>query len=292
MANLMINGFGMTSVEVADISADPNSIYPKLNFNLKFSVHTGNYKDSAKLSNLIAKLYILSGDRRTQIFVGNMFLDNPFLKLMGGDANYNFYSVIDYNILKQLEKLRNGDNLVIRVEIKFEYSAETYREGSVQPNLQENQTFTNVDYTIPKSTWVENILNALNYKEVFLVEMPKLNVATWPDLVNYINYGWRDLANGDYPNVLSNCQRALEKIKTVVKETKPELISSGKIDFGAIYTDSSTSADAIDTIYIKLWTFLQPGGRHIGRTINREDAEFAFFTTYNVINIIIKNLGQ
>jgi hypothetical protein len=147
-----------------------------------------------------------------------------------------------------------------------------------------------IDYTIPKSIWIENILSILNYNEVFLVEIPKLNAEAWLDLVNYINFSWRDLADGDYPNVLANCQRALEKIKGIVQHTKPEFMAYGKINFDAIYVDSETSADTIDSIYSKLWAFLQLGGRHIGRTINPEDAEFAFFTTYKIINIIIKNL--
>ncbi len=39
---------------------------------------------------MIAKLHILGEDRRRAIYVGNMFLDAAFIRLLGGDANYSF----------------------------------------------------------------------------------------------------------------------------------------------------------------------------------------------------------
>jgi hypothetical protein len=80
---------------------------------------------------------------------------------------------------------------------------------------------------------------------------------------------------------------ALEKAKEIAKGKG--LLSENEVDFKKLIPDSSNAAESLDAIWRKLVYFLQGGGRHVGRTINRDDAEFAILVTYGLVNLLTKN---
>jgi hypothetical protein len=65
------------------------------------------------------------------------------------------------------------------------------------------------DITVAKSTWIEDVLPRLNYKNVALVEIPKLKYEKLNEAVNALNRAWKSYSMGDMSNILVECRKTL-----------------------------------------------------------------------------------
>ena len=79
-----------------------------------------------------------------------------------------FCLTVDNYTLSQIEKIRRGNNLSMELYLQFQAFVEG-NPATIQP-----YKIPLKGITIPKSTWVEDILPRLDYKNVALVEIPKL----------------------------------------------------------------------------------------------------------------------
>jgi hypothetical protein len=75
----------------------------------------------------------------------------------------------------------------------------------------------NLDIRISKSDWVEKILPNLKYKEVSLIEVPKIENPEF-SVVAKIDDAWKMYSMGEYGKVLTECRKALEAFVTILKE--------------------------------------------------------------------------
>lgn len=256
-----------------NVNAEPNSIYPTLRVEFEF---TNSSAFIVLLTNFTGRLFLRAAD---QYFLGAMLTDTPIIMLNpGANRTIAFYTSIDHYGLATVERLRANQGLVLLANISC--------SGQVtgqQPSFQ-NATYQT---RIPKSDWVETLLVAFQFKQVFLLELPKIGYTDYNPVANLLEEATKKLAMGDYPEVLVQCQKALEKTKEVAKSRG--LLKDNDIDFSKLIPDSSTAAESLDAIWRKLTLFFQGGGRHIGRNINKEDAEFAILVTYGLINTVSKN---
>ena len=207
------------------------------------------------------------------------------------ESGIQFHLDLDYLGLAQIEKIRNNKDLRLRAKLYFTSeipSQYKYKNSGFQPLP---------DYPIPKSTWIEHILSAFNFKNVFLLELPKLieNADTTKVSV-HLNNALDKLSSGDYPGVLLDCQKALEETRSLAKakgytKEAENGQQNGNIDFSK-FTDTEKIKDGLDKTWRGIWSFLQPGGRHIGSDRGREEAWFAILTTYGMVNLITSNLSS
>jgi hypothetical protein len=223
-------------------------------------------------------------------YLGELINRKPFLLLPSGSTDNIVYDfAFDHWGLGQIEKLREGGDLTFRVEGNFTgYNPQ-------QPQSMATSEFI-LDFRMAKSDWVENILPRLKYKDVILLEIPKLIEPQFEDVITYIDDAWRQYSMGEYDKVLTECRKALETLNKKVKAqgftkgnteeqgTKKELPDWDKL-FG-----SSKLGDIIGTMNQKLWGFVAPGA-HAGKAINREDADFALMITHAITNIVIHKLS-
>ena len=195
-----------------------------------------------------------------------------------------FHLDLDYFGLSQIEKIRNNKDLRLRARLNFTSEIPSQYQHRT-PSWQQDLGI----YTVPKSTWIERILSAFNFKNVFLLELPKLkeNVDT-NELVIQLNNALTKLNSGDYPGVLVDCQKALEATR-VLARAKGYTNEQGDIDFNK-FTDTDTIKNALEKVWIGVWTFAQPGGRHIGRSRGKEEAQFEILTTYGLVNLIVNSI--
>ena len=126
------------------------------------------------------------------------------------------------------------------------------------------------------------------------MELPKLieNADTTKVSV-HLNNALDKLSSGDYPGVLLDCQKALEETRSLAKakgytKEAENGQQNGNIDFSK-FTDTERIKDGLDKTWRGIWSFLQPGGRHIGSDRGREEAWFAILTTYGMVNLIIRS---
>ena len=197
--------------------------------------------------------------------------------------------MLDHYGLGQIEKLREGKDLTFRVEGSF-----------IGENRQQPQSWTSagfsLDFRMPKSDWVENVLHRLKYRDVMLLEIPRFLEPQFEDVATYINDAWRQYSRGEYDKVLTECRKALETLKKKImaqgfeKEIVDDQGTKKKILDWDKLLGSSDMGDIVGSINQKLWGFVAPGA-HAGKAINREDADFALMTTHAMIDIVVKKLS-
>jgi len=265
------------------------SIYPRVNvvFEMTQSTRPGAPAISFILTNLNLKLLLIKGGVIYQ--VGQLVPARTFLNMSpGSSSTINCDLSLDHYGLGQIEKLREGGDLSFRVEGKFVV------ENPQQPQAKFPFDFS-LDFRIPKSDWVEDILPRLKYKDIILIEIPRVIEPQFEDVMTYVNGAWRQYSMGEYDKVLTECRKALEKLSDKIRsqgyeKENPTNQGSKKIPDWDKLMGNSELGDVAGSIYQKLWRFVAPGA-HAGKAINREDADFALMITHAVVNLAAHRLS-
>lgn len=271
---------------IVEISPDPHAIYPRLR--VKVNVRAENVNPQGEyigLEDLKLDLSVLNeGGTETHLPTANS--EQGLYLAYTMENSIQFHLDLDYLGLAQIEKIRNNKDLRLRAKLYFTSeipSQYKYKNSGFQPLP---------DYPIPKSTWIEHILSAFNFKNVFLLELPKLieNADTTKVSV-HLNNALDKLSSGDYTGVLIDCHKALEETKALAKSRDYVKVINDKekIDFGK-FTDTGKIKEALENVWTGVWNFPQPGGRHIGRDRSKEDAQFAILTTFGFVDLIVNSM--
>ena len=199
----------------------------------------------------------------------------------------SLYIDLDHYRLAQIEKVREGGDLQARIDIFF------VTEIQQQPPVKHSETIS-FNVRIAKSDWVEKILPQLKYKEVSLIELPKIEKPEFSDIIARINEAWRLYSMGDYDKVLTECRKAMEGLTTIIKSKglQKEIEEGGerrKVPDWEKALGHKEMGNIIESIVQKFFGFLAPGS-HYGKSINKEDAELAIMSTHALINFIAKKL--
>ncbi|MEM0143592.1 MAG: hypothetical protein QXL94_06540 [Candidatus Parvarchaeum sp.] len=282
--------------QIVKIDADTHSIYPRLIILVNFRAEQGSPIIRAKegssednhidLDDLKLDMSILN-EEGVEIHLPAANCEQGLVYAFFTEQSMQFHLDLDYFGLSQIEKLRNGKDLILKVKLSFtSYIPSQYKYKN--PSSQQLQ-----DYIITKSVWIEHILSAFNFKNVFLLELPKLKENTdTAELAIHLNNALTKLSSGDYPSVLIDCQKALEATKALAKAkgyTRTAENGQEKIDFDK-FTNIETIKDALENAWKSIWAFTQPGGRHIGGSRSKEEAQFEILATYGLVNLVIENM--
>lgn len=148
------------------------------------------------------------------------------------------------------------------------------------------------DVRIPKSDWVEGILPQLKYKDVSLIELPRIEKPEFSDIIAKIDEAWKSYSMGEYDKVLTECRKAMEGLITVIKSKgfQREIEEEGKkriVPDWEKVLGHKEMGEIIEAFTRKIFHFTASGS-HYGKSINREDAEFAIMSTHALVNFIIK----
>jgi hypothetical protein len=187
-----------------------------------------------------------------------------------------------------MEKLRQGKDLQLQIQLSF------VAEVQQQPPIRQPITIQ-LDERIAKSDWAEKILPQLGFKDVALIEIPKIERPEFGDSISRINEAWKQYSMGEYDKVLTECRKAMEALVAVVKgkgfekETGDEKGKKAGADWKKALGHEEIG-EIIEAVVQKHFGFLAPGS-HYGKGINREDAEFALMLTHGLINFVCKKLA-
>ncbi|MBU4075370.1 MAG: hypothetical protein KKI06_01435 [Euryarchaeota archaeon] len=217
------------------------------------------------------------------IRIGTLSSERPYILLyQNGEQTLELYLELDHYKLHQIEEFRKGSDLSLQMNIIF------VMEKRGQPQNKEIGGFNNIKVEIPKSEWVEKILPNIGFKDVSLIEIPKIN-QKWQKIIEHINEAWHQHSMGKYDKVLIECRKALEALGNEVKNkgfTKDE----GKSipDWEKLF-NSENVGDTVGTINKKFYGFLAPSA-HTGKAINKEDADFALLVMHGIVTLVTENL--
>jgi hypothetical protein len=201
-----------------------------------------------------------------------------------------FYLTVDNYTLSQIEKIRGEGDLYLSLLLQFQAFVSENPE-KIQPH---KITLENI--LIYKSKWVENVLSRLNYKNVALVEIPKLQYEKLDKAINLLNLAWKSYSTGDTDQVLVNCRKALEAIGQQVKKAgfekedeeidkKGQKYTSKRPDWKKFF-DSNSKGEIVKTITQKMFDFVAPGA-HIASILEMNHACFAVLQVFSLTHVVI-----
>jgi len=146
------------------------------------------------------------------LYAGMLVPEQSFLTLSpNSSSSPHLYIDLDHYRLAQIEKVREGRDLQACIDISF------VAELQQQP-LVRHTAAVSLGVRIPKSDWVEVILPQLKYKEVSLIEIPKIEKPEFSDIIARINDAWKLYSMGEYDKVLTECRKAMEGLTTILKK--------------------------------------------------------------------------
>ncbi len=282
----------VTSYQQDDISVDltisapttPQSISPMFSFIFTF---TNRSAIQIILNGFKFKLNILSKER--QIYHSAFFtFEFSQLELPRNQRQaMPGYVVLDYYMIKKIEELRANGDVDFRIYGNF---VETHLKAQKQASTQLLSQQTEV--RVSKSDWVENILPRFDYKEVILVEIPKLNAKEYEKVIQHLNSAWKQKHMGQYDKVLIDCRLSVEALRNIVISkgyTNEELERKDNLDWKAFF-NSPSFGDIFSKIDQQIHR-LTSTAAHPGKSINLEDADYSLLITHAIVNMALKKMS-
>ena len=276
------------------IGPESASIYPRLRIGFEITHNMSPVDESCimALMNMEAEFSIVSKEG-AKTYIGKASSKEAFWRIYANDqASPSFYLDLDHYGLNQIEKLREGSDL--RLEANIGFLAEV-PEMPGEPPARSSHSIA-VSFDIPKSNWVEKILPQLKYKDVALLEIPRLKDTEFADVVKYVDAAWKYYSMGEFSQVLGECRKALETLTTKVKDTglKKEITDAGEkktVPDWSKLLHNDEIGEIVGSICQKTFGFVVPGS-HAGKSINREDADLALMITHAIVNFASAKLLQ
>lgn len=266
------------------IEPDESAISPRTRIRFKITyTYSGADSRAVVLDDFVFDVRLINEKAH---FIGRLFVETPYVKLNPSNScMLETFLELDFHKLNQIEKLREGKNLVFEVIGKFFTENEKIREKNMQ-------YFRLEKIKIPKSQWVEEILSKVGFKDVSLLEIPKLPSDEYKEVVKWVDNAWKQYMMGEYDKVLGDCRNALEGLtervkdrgfrKTTVEDDEKRIVPDWDKFFG-----NEDLGDIFGSICKKMFGFTT-AGRHFGKGINREDADLALMAIHSMVNFIIK----
>lgn len=261
---------------------DPSvSYYQSISPTLRLNFRVTASGEALVINDVKADIYIIN-DSGSSGHVGRAILEEPFIELHPGTTGRLILRLeLDHYKLRQIEKLREGKNLVLRLDGKF------LVEKLGQPNRRAVGHLNDFQMKVPKSDWVEQNLPYMGFKDISLIELPKLT-QEWEDITEHLNEAWRQHSMGKYDNVLTECRKALEALSGAVKKNGFTVEDEKMPDWNGLLGNKKLGS-LLRTINQKMHGFLALGA-HTGKAINREDSDFALLVTNGIVILVTEKL--
>lgn len=280
--------------EYKDVTPEELSVVPGLNFEVGVAYITNaeGQHYTIELSYAPSKLKIKS--KGGQLIYTSFLVPDSQLPIMwpNNQIVIRFYAELDHYRLSQIEKIREGGDLQIFMELSF--IIRTIKTSSSE-YLTRQSSSVSIGGRIPKSDWVERILPRLKFKDVSLIEIPKIENPEFNEVVDEINDAWKQYSMGEYDKVLTECRKAMEALGKIVKnkglekEVTDEKGEKKTVPDWEKAVGDEEIGEIIAVFVKKLFGFLTPGS-HLGKSINREDAELAILNTHALANYVARKL--
>ncbi len=271
------------------IQPDLDSVVPRIKINTEVAYQTKSGISPLRdvsISYMRADLKIKSGG--SVKFVSTFIPESPLYYISPGcPYTIPFLSALDHYTIEEIEKLGASGNLTF-LFIVF---------GIIEHSIPSKKVLLSIslEFEVPKSHWVENILPGIHAKDVALIEIPKLKNSKFTEAINYLNEAWKAQSMGSYDDTLTKCRKALESIDKAVKEMgfkKKETNNDGRKKVVPDWTLAFGPGDVgniFGVIFHKEFGFTVPGA-HAGKAINREDGEFALLITHALANYVVRKV--
>jgi hypothetical protein len=276
-----------------DILAAEKFISPTLE--LKFSrsskINGNQPSQDLIITNMNMQLYVKQDEYNIKIlgFAISKVLQQTWKA--NDHSNPEFFMQLDHYILHEIEKMRANNDLNLYAELVFH----AYPTGNI-PDIKPYSI--SLDFSVPKSKWVEKILPNLKYKNVALVEISRLEYPKMNQAIDKLDAAWRSYSGGDIDDVLTKCRQTLEELRNQVMaanfmKKEPTIGNDGKQYMKKVpdwdkFLGSKSKGDMVDSIISKMFNFVAPGAHAHGEGILvMNHAYFALLQTFSLTHLIV-----
>jgi hypothetical protein len=274
MPQQSLGQYHSVNIELQGTNVQTNSIRPRILFTFNATVIAQAFYP-LDFEFLPSELQLNNG-----FYVGKLMPENYYGTLsLNNPMSYTFGLDLDYYVISELEKFREGKDLELRIILRFVAKAQTPQQFSICPQMS-------LPVRISKSDWVEQYLPQMKFRDVLLLEFPKLDGTDFKEAVDHLNNAWKQHGFGEYDKVLEECRKTLEKTKELLK--KKGLLKEDEVDWKWIL-QSDRASEYVSNVYKNVWGYNSQGA-HIGKSINREDADFALLTTHALLVLLTKKI--
>lgn len=273
-----INEFSNSSIEIheTEISANPGVNYPRIFVTVNFHFNRLQDQDSScTITNMASELYLKINDLK----ISDSSYFHPVLKVSKGYHNYKikFEFPFVFGTINKVEEIRTGDlALEIRTQLQLFFQ-------NSDTDSYFSSASTNLEFKIPRSHWVENILPSLNYGKYIILEIP-LNNNSIGKAWNYIEKAEKSFNEWNSKDVYANCREAGTLLDSMVKTKFSENPDIKKWEKAFSYFNGSASLNLHQEDIKKK----KPVGDF---EIKKSDAEFILISTKVLYNYAIKFLN-
>ena len=299
VADVDLRSYSRLSFIFKYVTPETSSIIPRLRIVMEVRhtplEYSATMPPHAVLSFARSELEIMKVEdvaiRETYMYVSTLVADPPLCSLPpNSSATFSLFADLDYYRLAQIEKLRKGGDIQTRLLLTFIVKIEV--QG--QPSVEEVKSVY-IFVRIPKSDWVEEILPQFKFKDVALLEVPRIDHPRFGEVVKEINEAWRLYSMGEYDGVLVNCRKAIEALRNIIvnmgfeKEEVDEKGGKRSVPDWRKALGHEEVGKFIEDVVKKFYSFLSPAAHH-GKSINREDAELAIMFSHAIVNYVSRKL--
>lgn len=273
MPQQQLGQYHSINIELQGTNIQPNSIRPRVLFTFNATIIAqGSYP--LEMEFLPSELQLNNG-----FYVGKLMPETYGTLSLNNPMSYTFGLDLDYYVISQLEKFRDGKDLLLRILLRYVAKAQTPQQFTIYPQMI-------LPVRISKSDWVELYLPQMKFRDVLLLEFPKLDGADFKEAIDHLNNAWKQHGFGEYDKVLEECRKTLEKTKELLK--KKNMLKEDEVDWKQIL-QSDRASEYVSNVYKNVWGY-NSRGAHIGKSINREDADFALLTTHALLVLLTKKI--
>lgn len=260
-------------VSIDSIGPERNSLYPTLTIYFKF--------DNKSAIELIITNPVFQFRLKDNKYIGTLVFDIPSIRIaVQGSTPAKARLMLTHYGLKQIEEFRENGDLAFNISCNLDIRDQNGKYYSSSSSFED---------TIAKSDWVEKHLFVYKYKEVVLLEVPKIDFPDFAEAAVLLNDAWQKRSMGQFSEVLLDCRKALEFTTNSVK--KIGFVTDEGIPDWKKFLGDENLGDINGIIIKKILGFLAPAAHH-GKIYNIEDADYALFITYSIVNYVMKKLQR
>jgi hypothetical protein len=222
---------GKPRIEVEHINGQGGPIYPQLFVPLQISVASGEVSPRMGRGGMLqapedmmqdCSLLRISG----ALIIGSgqvaQFQSPPIrhFSRTSPEVQVSLAIPLDLQRLQLIEAQRVGD-IALRFDCTFEYARHTQvPRTELRPPIDGFESnYTQLIVTIPQSHWVK-VLSGLGYGKIALLEVPTAQHAVGDLIVGVLDeltQAQEAMVQGDYPKVLGQCRKAIERLANAKK---------------------------------------------------------------------------
>jgi len=200
-----------------------------------------------------------------------------------GNPSFVLQFKLDPRVMHFIEKKRVGD---IKILLTLNVHTLFYRVSGSQGHIQSDEA--KINFTLPRSVWIEKLLPALGFRNLKLIEIPLTHdilKEAYAHIISEFNKAEQYFNDKDYNKCVAHCRNTMDELKRELKLIKDNVESKSNFDWLKSINDHTR--DWIDKVN-RSTQAIASKAHHAGQTssFTRHEAESIYVVVLGLMNYI------